>query len=150
MIIDNMKNAARYAGVHKGFAEGFAFIERAKKEDLAVGKYEIDGDNVFAMVQEYNSKLPSVAKTESHEKYIDIQYILSGMEAMYTLDVEKLTVKERPEGKDAIFYEDHALFSRLVLGADEFAIFYPGEGHKPGVAFDEPAPVRKVVVKIKA
>ncbi len=150
MIIDNMKNYARYAAMSEAFAKGFAFIERAKKENLAVGKYEIDGDNVFAMVQEYNSKLPSVAKTESHEKYIDIQYILSGMEAMYALDVEKLTVKERPEGKDAIFYEDHELFSRLVLGADEFAIFYPGEGHKPGVAFDEPVPVRKVVVKVKA
>ena len=148
MIIDNLKNAARYAGLHKGFAEGFDFIARAKAESLAVGKYEIDGDNVFAMVQEYDTKL--VSKTESHEKYIDIQCILSGVEVMYALDVEKLTVTDRPEGKDVILYADHELFSKLVICADEFAIFYPGEGHKPGVAFDAPAPARKVVVKVKA
>ena len=148
MIIDNLKNAARYAAMCEGFAKGFAFIDRAKKENLAVGKYEIDGENVFAMVQEYDTKV--VSKTESHEKYIDIQCILLGVEVMYALDTDKLTVTDRPAGKDVIIYADHEQFSKLVICADEFAIFYPGEGHKPGVAFDAPAPARKVVVKVKA
>lgn len=148
MIIDNLKNASRYAAMCEGFAKGFAFIERAKKENLAVGKYEIDGDNVFAMVQEYDTKVAS--KTESHLKYIDIQCILSGIEVMYALDTDKLMVTDRPEGKDVIIYADHEQFSKLVICADEFAIFYPGEGHKPGVAFGAPAPARKVVVKVKA
>ncbi len=148
MIIDNLKNAGRYAGMSEALAKGFAFIERAKKENLAVGKYEIDGDNVFAMVKEYDTKTQS--KTESHLKYIDIQCILSGVEVMYALDTDKLTVTDRPEGKDVIIYADHEQFSKLVICEDEFAIFYPGEGHKPGVAFDSPAPARKVVVKVKA
>ena len=74
MIIDNLKTASRYAAMCEGLAKGFSFIERAKKENLAVGKYEIDGDNVFAMVQEYDTKVAS--KTESHLKYIDIQCTL--------------------------------------------------------------------------
>ena len=148
MIIDHLKNSARYEALGEAFAKGFDFIARAKKENLAVGKYEIDGDNVFAMVQEYDTKV--VSKTESHEKYIDVQCVLRGIEVMYALDTSKLTVMDRPEGKDVILYKDHEHFSKLVICEDEFAIFYPGEGHKPGVAFDVPAPARKVVVKIKA
>ena len=55
MIFDRIENSAKYANSHKGFAEGFAFLEKAVAENLPVGRYEIDGDNIFAFIQEYTS-----------------------------------------------------------------------------------------------
>jgi hypothetical protein len=81
MILDTMKNKELYYKLGEGFKKGFEFIEKCKVEGIEVGKYEIDGKNVFANVQEYNSK--EEAKFESHDNYIDVQYILKGNEMMY-------------------------------------------------------------------
>ena len=56
MILDTMKNKELYYKLGEGFKKGFEFIEKCKAEGIEVGKYEIDGKNVFANVQEYNSK----------------------------------------------------------------------------------------------
>lgn len=149
MISDNMKNVARYEGLSEAFAKGFAFIKRAADENLEKGKYEIDGTNLYAFVQEYNTNDQGTNRIEAHKEYIDIQCILSGVEVMEAMDVAHLTVNEDLEGKDACFYNDHEKLSRLVLQAGDFVVFFTGEGHKPGVAFGASAPVRKVVVKIK-
>jgi beta-galactosidase beta subunit len=52
MIIDNTKNSTLYLGANKRFEKAFAFIEKAVKENLPAGKYEIDGKEVYASVLE--------------------------------------------------------------------------------------------------
>ena len=41
---------------------------------------EIDGEKVFALVQKYETVVMDVPKFETHKKYIDVQYIVSGEE----------------------------------------------------------------------
>ena len=80
LIIDRLENSEKYINSHKGFAESFAFLKKAFSEDLPVGRYEIDGDNVFAFIQEYTSKTESAFET--HKNYIDIQFVHSGVEVI--------------------------------------------------------------------
>lgn len=89
MIIDRLENAHKYASTHKGFAESFAFLQKAVAENLPVGRYEIYGDNVFAFIQEYTSKTES--SFETHKNFIDIQFVSSGVEVIEVADISKMT-----------------------------------------------------------
>ena len=151
MIFDNLKNCKTYYGVHPKFEKAFSFIDKAFSENLEVGKYEIDGKNLYAMVQEYNSKAPEDAKFEAHKNYIDIQYIISGTERMEALDINDATPSTdyNPE-KDVTFF---AVTDKVTSGlfTDEgFAIFLPHDVHRPGMAAESGSePIRKIVVKVK-
>jgi len=49
MIIDTLKNAAKYYSVHPLFAKAFNYIENLDLATIEMGKYEIDGDNLKAI-----------------------------------------------------------------------------------------------------
>lgn len=149
MIIDRLENSPKYACSHKGFAESFAFLQKAVSENLPCGRYEIDGDNVFAFIQEYTSKLDSAF--EGHKNYIDIQFIISGTEVMKVADISKMNISQEydPE-RDIAFYQDNDKASVCVIEAGEYGVFFPWDIHKPGLCFDNaPAEVKKAVVKVK-
>ena len=149
MIIDRIENSSKYALVHKGFAESFEFLQKAVAENLPVGRYEIDGDNIFAFIQEYTTKTESAFET--HKNYIDIQFIISGVEVMKASDVSNMkeTCPYNPE-RDVTFYEDYDNATAGIIEAGMYGIFFPWDAHKPGLALnDSPADVKKVVVKIK-
>ena len=147
MIIDRLENYEKYSNSHKGFAESFAFLQKAVAENLPVGRYEIDGDNIFAFIQEYTSKTESAFET--HKNYIDIQFILSGAEVMKVCDISQLKISV-PYTEDVMFFEDNERASVIVIEEGEYGIFFPWDAHKPGLCFDVPDKVKKVVVKVKA
>ena len=120
------------------------------EKDLAPGKYEIDGNNVFGIVQAYTTK-PKGEEFEAHREYIDIQYIVSGEEQMKVADVSKMTAStEYDAGKDCGFFENAGDASVLMVQQGEYAIFFPQDIHMPGVSCNEvPSAVRKIVVKVK-
>lgn len=146
MIADSLKNCDKYAFCHEGFDKAFAFLKKATEENLPVGRYEIDGDRVFAFIQEYTSKTES--SFEAHKNYIDIQFILSGTEVMKVCDASQMKVSV-PYTEDVMFFEDNERASVLVIEAGEYGIFFPWDAHKPGLCFDTPAEVKKAVVKVK-
>lgn len=151
MVFDTLKNCELYYGMHPRFKEAFDFVKKAVVENLAVGKYEIDGKELWASVQEYTSKLTTEAKAEAHKNYIDIQFIVSGVEVIEGFDIDKATPKsEYNDVKDVMFYEDDANATKGILSADEYGIFFPHDVHKPGMCLDDKQDiVKKIVVKVK-
>ena len=151
MIIDNLKNCELYFGVNKNFEKAFEFIKKACNENLPVGKYEIDGKDVYAMVQEYDTKPEENGKFEGHRKYIDIQFIVSGEEKMELMDISKAVAKtEYNEERDFLFFENTDKANKTVFTGGEYGIFFPWDIHKPGLsAKAESNAVRKIVVKVK-
>ena len=150
MIFDNIKNCELYYGSHKNFKSGFDFIKKAVEENLPVGKYELDGKELYASVQEYNSKLPENGKFEGHENYIDIQYVVSGVEVIEVADISKAisNIPYNPE-KDCEFYEDIPNAHKCVVGEGDFGVFFAHDIHKPGMALNDSVPIKKIVVKVK-
>jgi YhcH/YjgK/YiaL family protein len=115
---------------------------------LPLGKTPIDGDQIFALVQDNTTKPKAEGVWEAHRKYIDVQFVAAGVEQMGWAKVDTLTVK-KPYDADA----DYALFDGpgdfLTVPAGSFTIFFPQDGHIPGVAVnDQPSAVRKIVVKV--
>lgn len=148
MIIDILENAGHYTDMHEHFNKAFDFLQETDIENTESGKYVLDGDRVFAMVQEYDSRDIKDCKLEAHRKYIDIQYIVSGEEF---IGVDLL--KDQPskdgydENKDIIFFQAESSAVKMKPGM--FAIFYPDDLHMPGIKVNRPARVKKVVVKVQ-
>lgn len=148
MILDTLENAHRYYGLGEKFVKAFEYLAQTDFTTLAKGKYEIDGKNIFAIVNEYETIDPSGEKMESHRKYIDVQYIVSGSELIgHDFMQEKQPSKAYSEEEDYMLFSEKPSFFSL-LAQDHFAIFFPTDLHMPNLRVDAPGPVKKVVIKI--
>lgn len=147
MIHDTLTNAASYLSISPRIKAGLEFLLRPDAASLAIGKYELEGQRLFAMVQEYTTKRPEETFWETHRKYIDIQCVQRGVEAMRWSPKEKLTLKKDydPE-KDIFVWEGSG--ATLNIPAGDFVIFFPHDAHMGGLLIDQPQPVRKVVIKV--
>ncbi|MCK0123828.1 YhcH/YjgK/YiaL family protein [Gelidibacter sp. F2691] len=148
MIVDKIENIGLYKGLHKGIDKALAYIKNTNFDALPVGKHEIDGDAVFAILKEYPTKPIEDQLMESHIKYIDVQYVIEGVEHM------GVTMKSGQDPKKAYDPEDdYMLFEEpydiITVKAGMYAIFFPDDIHMPEVTTGAPSNVKKVVVKVK-
>jgi len=149
---DNIKNANLYYDLSKFVEAGLKYLENTDFSSVENGKYEILGNDVYALVQDYSSKPKSEGKFEAHKKYIDIQYIIKGEEQMGCADVSDFTdATEYSEEKDIVFLEPKTDCNQefIKVKENEFIIFYPQDAHMPSISVDNSAYVKKVVVKVK-
>lgn len=115
------------------------------------GRYELDGDRMYANVDTYTTEDSSKKKPEAHNKYIDVQFLGKGTEKIYfaprTDDVK--VVEDYAEERDLLFFENIAETDAAILNAGDFAVLFPWELHRPGCnAENKPSAVQKIVVKI--
>lgn len=152
MICGHIKNLNQEkALLPKALQTGLEYLATADLAKLAPGKYEIDGSDIFVAVSEYTTDRKENKKPETHVKYIDIQYIISGAEVIGYGDLAaglKVTEDKLAE-KDVVFYGSVPGESDLQLSPGMYAIFFPWDVHRPGCAAGAPAPVRKAIVKVK-
>jgi len=105
MVLDTIDNAAKYEVLHKSFKKAFNFIRENDLGSMEVGRVEIDGDDIFALVQSYDTMAAADKQFEAHKNYIDIQYIISGNEMMGYTNPKNLTVTTAYNSdKDAEMY----------------------------------------------
>ncbi len=151
MVFDNLKNCENYYGINKNMEKAFDFIKKAVNENMANGKYEIDGKELYANIQEYTTKAIQDAKFEGHQNYIDIQFIASGYENIRVADIDSMTSKIPYDAeRDVEFYEDKDDCTVGVLNAGEYGIFMPQDIHMPGLNPKSGAKdIKKIVVKIR-
>ncbi len=147
MIKDKIKNAKLYYNISENLKKGFLWLENTDLENIADGKYEIGGTDVYASVQTYETK--SEANYESHKKYIDIQYMIKGIEKVGVTDIENCTTCiEYDKEKDLEFYHINCEDEYIELDEGQFLVLFPNDAHKPSIAHKEKAIVKKVVVKV--
>jgi biofilm protein TabA len=149
MILDTLNHRSLYESLSPRLARGMEWLTNFSPT-ISDGRYEILGQDVFALVQSYSTVPPAERKYESHRDYIDIQYVAAGEEVTYYAPIEQLQVMAayRPD-KDVLFYAEPSQATPLQLGAGSYAIFYPQDGHKPGCINTAPSFIRKVVVKVR-
>ena len=149
MIVDTIEHRALYIPKESGLRSGMDFILSHKDTAIEAGRYEIDGDKAYAMVHNYTTAPAPERKLESHRRYIDIQYILSGTELIEWALIASLEARAPySDNEDVIFYRDCDRATSLILEAGMFVVFYPSDAHKPGCSAGKPQFVRKIVVKM--
>lgn len=128
----------------------FKWIADHDVAHMEAGNYEIQGKDLYAMIQDITTQPAQIRRPERHEDYLDIQYIVSGVERMgYVPYTGKESVQEDPEGKDVTFYQDLEGETFVDVTPNCYCIFFSSDIHRPGCAAGEPGSVRKVVVKVK-
>lgn len=130
-------------------ARALEIIEELDWETVECGRYDVD-DELYYTVQEYETKYPEQARYEAHEKYVDIQYIVKGIERMEFAETSKLKVTEKynPE-KDVKFLEEPKVIDASIVEAGDYRIFYPEDAHRPGLCVNNtPGKVKKILAKI--
>lgn len=142
------------------FTEAFAYLNRC----LAPGSAEARrlfalpvpateriplAGGARAVEQTYLTRPPSECFFESHRKNIDVQFLLDGEEGVDVIPVGELEESKAYDAeKDYLLYRDPPKASRLILRAGLLAVFFPEDGHRPGLAIGGAAPVRKSVIKV--
>ena len=146
MILDHLNNYQRYIPLHPGFEAGFEFLHDHRLAELKDGRMEIDGDRLFALGVATVGKGRHEAAFETHSKYIDIQYTVSGCDFIGWAERSSCTPDQNGYNseKDIEIYTDRPRWW-LPAPAGNFAIFFPADAHAP-LGTDEF--VHKVVVKV--
>lgn len=127
------------------------FLSNNDFTTMDAGEYEIEGRSIFAIIMDKHTGSASDFAPETHKRYIDVQYLVSGRESIgFSRTNDSLVfVTDALEERDLILYENqltHESFVNLIPG--DFAIFFPADVHRPLCAYGDPCLVRKVVVKI--
>ena len=133
MILDTLKNKEQYASLHPRFKAVFDYIDTHDLASMELGRHDIDGDNIFVMVQELELRPREQARLELHRKYIDIQLVLRGKEEVFGWSEKKdcLTAEtEFDEAKDIQLFTDKPQCFYTVREG-QFSILFPEDGHAP-------------------
>ena len=148
MIKDKLTNAETYYGLSEGIKLGFEWLKSQDLENITPGKYYIEGEKIYANIQEYETK--DDADYEAHRKYADIQYMIKGREFAGAVDINKCKPCTEYDGeKDIEFLKYAGEEFYQVLNEGEFLIFYPQDAHKPSINPGHKQLVKKVVVKVR-
>lgn len=146
MILDRLDNADRYAEMHPRFQAAFDLLREFDFESAPDGPAEIDGKRLTLNVLRRELKAQEDAVLEAHERYVDIQYVVSGDELFgwkATGDCQQPTQAYDP-AKDVILFEDEPdAYFPLLEGT--FVVFFPGDAHAPMVGEGD---IEKIVVKV--
>lgn len=149
MIVNHIYNVNSYKGLNEKFDKAFEYIQNTNFEKLEPGFYEIEGEELFLNLVEYETKGIEDRVWESHKRYIDIQVIIEGHEFIGYELFERLKIKEDYNEQDDIYFLEGSLQSKVKLEKGDFIICYPQDAHMAGIMVNGREKVKKAVFKVK-
>lgn len=148
MIYDRFESLNLYCQAGSRLHQGLV-VARDAVSTIADGRMDIDGDRLYASVATYETGFREERRFEAHRKYIDVQVLLDGEEAIDVSLERNLSVLEAyNEERDVMFLQPPQQVASLVMRPGFFAVFYPHDIHRPGCHLKEKRRVRKIVMKI--
>lgn len=127
----------------------FKYLAETDPMTLEPGKVVLEEGRLWINVLEYTPKSAAETKTESHEKFIDLQYTYEGNEVMGL--AHKVTpVTEYDPVKDRTFYAIEGDVDYTPATPDRFFLYFPKDMHQPSVKGEGDAVTsHKLVAKIE-
>ena len=151
MLVTDLATATANDYLSARFRTAYDFLSRTDLATLPLGRNEIDGDDVYANVLEYDTVPAGEKELEAHRDYYDVQFVFSGEELLQYAPCAGLqTVQEYDEADDYCLLKTPEPVTSIALRAGELAVFAPEDAHKPGCSLNGCAHVRKIVVKVRA
>ncbi|MDD3570855.1 MAG: YhcH/YjgK/YiaL family protein [Lachnospiraceae bacterium] len=152
MIITDLDNVDFYSSIlGKNAEKAIKALKETPFLSLNEGRYDVDGDEVYFMVNKYNTKSPDVAQFETHKKYVDIQYMVKGNEIIYCdLACHMEICGEYNLEKDKQRYVNAPGTIVIRMHPGNMVLLFPEDAHKVGCMIGNNShPVFKVVLKVK-
>lgn len=115
------------------------------------GHYSLQDDDIFMNIMHFATQDPAQKRAELHEHYIDIQLLLAGEERiLFGIAGSARECEEKHIPEDYQLCSYIAEEQSVVVRPGMFAVFMPGEPHKPGCMVESTRDIKKVVVKVRA
>ena len=151
MIVGNINELSLNPWLPLKISQSIDYVRENINIDSSAGKYDIAGDNAWVMVFDTTTRAIAEALPEYHDKYLDVQIVLSGQEGMaFSLKPPHTEmVENKLADNDIAFIKTPVDESIIIMNEGDFIIFYPGEVHKPLCMLNgRQAAVKKAVIKI--
>lgn len=137
---------------HPIFHKAVEFIRSHEQQNYPLGKFDIDGEDMFAVISELESVLPKERKAECHKKYIDFQYLIDSSQEEIILAAKtsehNYCIEDQLDEEDYALYDKVAGESEIRLTPGMFAVFFPSDLHRPVCSDPGGVYMKKLVVKI--
>ncbi len=148
MIFDGLKNIQNYFKISPLLKRGLILIAGIRP-DIRPGTRELAG-GLKLIVSSYDTKMQDDGIFESHRRFIDIQRVVIGKERIRWAPAANLRLlKGYDRKKDITLYKSRPLAVSVLMEKNFFAVFFPGDAHKPGLAAGVKAKtVKKAVLKV--
>lgn len=147
MIIDRIDNIDFYFGLNDKIKRAGFYLKDTKLNMIKPGRYTIEDDKLYALVQSYETINIDQGRWEGHRRYIDLQYIVEGIELMGYANINNMNIaSEYDKTKDILFFNGEGDYFTVNKGY--FVLFTPNDIHKPCLTGSKPNKVKKVVIKI--
>ena len=148
MILDHLDNASLYRDLGPLFAQAFDYM-KAFDSATPDGRHDLAGNDLYMLVQTFETAPPSEKSFETHRRYADIQYVVSGRETIWFQPAPLLRPKTVYDAEKDFTFFDGDEDRPLLLGPGDFTVFWPRDGNKPACRWGEACRVRKIVAKIR-
>ena len=148
MIYGNINNQYNKSLYHSVLIKALEVLKINDFSTVNTGDYEIDGKHMFMRILNLTTKNLSEALPETHERYIDLQFLIKGREKIYFSLKKPENIVECDTKKDNTFYDKLDGKSMLEMKEGDFAVFFSGEAHMSDISVGEPCQIKKCIVKI--
>ena len=148
MIYGNDKQLSKFSYLEDKIQVCFEFMKNHNFNEMELGRYEIDGSNIYMNLEEFTTTTADNRIWEAHKNYMDIHYIVRGAEQIGFAFLDNMTQVEYREASDLMVLTGTGA-GTAILNAGDFMICYPDDVHQAGVQVGEPSLIRKAVFKIR-
>lgn len=151
MILDQLKNAGQYAGIHTGVDCALEEMKKFTPDHYPGGRVSVDGDNVFLLLNSYETHPKEEAMAEAHRAYIDVMYMVEGAETIYVKPVDSLKniTAEYDPNVEALLADTDEDATAVRLEAGSFIVLFPQDAHSPACHADGMQKVKKIIGKVR-
>ncbi|MFI3210160.1 MAG: YhcH/YjgK/YiaL family protein [Peptostreptococcaceae bacterium] len=147
MIFSSLNNFDAYSNIDEKILRCIEFANYNNLKKFECGKYEIDKEDIFVNIVEYETSDVENRFWESHKKYIDLHLILLGSKCIKLNSINNLVYKDYVEESDFLSYEGESNCD-IVLNNGEFLICFPEDVHMTGINVKEKSKIKKAIFKI--
>lgn len=151
MILDTLENLSLYVCLHPGLEQFEKAFRQYTPSYYPLGKQELDEENAFLILKEYETSSPNGALLEAHNQYWDIMYMLEGEEIVYVKPRNRIRhiVKEYNEQDEALLATLDEDCTPVLLTSGQFLILLPGDAHCPERENRTKTKVKKIIGKLR-
>jgi biofilm protein TabA len=154
MIVTDLQHATQQIPMTPYLQKAIDFLREGSWRDLPEGRFEVDGHNVWGLVQSYETLTSPPDRLEAHRKHVDLHLVVSGEETIGWIPSEHLAPddfydEERDVGWGTVSSDDFDYVASVRVRAGQLAVFFPSDAHLPRQAGNKPpARVEKVLTKV--
>lgn len=150
MLLGDLSRADFARSLPPVFARLCTKLSQLDLNSLSLGWQDLE-EGIRMNVMAFDTAARETKQAEMHRKFIDIQLLISGIEAIdYGIGQPDLAqFDEYREEDDYQLTPNIKQGNTVILQPNQFAIFLPYEPHTPGISVNnEHKPLKKLVVKV--